>query len=506
MSIQLHDDESQDNETLDSASFIDGDDGYGYAPGSRKRKRLGHQNVLDQQHTMYADALLDYFILSSSEQPSLQPTQAPLPSNTFEVDRPIDDQGHTALHWGAAMGDIQVVRHFLGRHAHAGVRNSRGETPLIRAVLFTNNYERDSMSDLVKLLWNTIKGCDNHGANVLHHIVMTTNSHAKRKCARYYLDVVLTRLADVCTPDEMYHMINCEDRNGDTPLHIAARHGARKCIKALIGRGVRMDIPNARGETADQALSSRSLAHHEFLSSSPVLPQTDLPHVGELVKVSKTSGNHYHSESARSFSQSFEPLVQEKTVQVSLALDSEFQDKDDDLIDSQRVLEKVESERHNVKQALYPLVAQLTSNDDTELRQLQEEESRLKAEGMAFSEQLQHKELHHLVRNHEKQVQGAGGRQHLTNGDCADSQEGETQLDASFKLAMEQTKRRELTVAVIEAQGLAGMSQTGQALKSLVARMVDVPVDQVPVLIPELLEELEQGKLEVGNGPVSLMA
>ena len=404
------------------------------------------------------------------------------------------------------MGDIQVVRHFLGRNARPGARNSRGETPLIRAVLFTNNYEKESMSELVKLLLSTIKDCDNHGANVLHHIVMTTNSHAKRKCARYYLDVVLTKLADICAPDDMYQMINCKDRNGDTPLHIAARHSARKCVKALIGRGARTDILNTTGETADQLLSSRTSVHQEFLSSSPVLPDADLPNGREVVQVSKSSGNHYHTDSARSFSQSFEPLVQEKTVQVSLALDSELRDKDDDLINSQRVLEKVENERHSVKQALYPLVAQSMSENDDELRQLQVEEQRLNAEGMAFSEQLQHKELHQLVRTHEKQAQGVIARQHLTNGDNVDSEEADARLIASLELATEQKRRRKLTAAVVEAQGLAGMSQTGEALKNLVSSMVDVPIDQVPVLIPELLEELEQAKTEVGAGTVAMVA
>ena len=170
------------------------------------------------------------------------------------------------------------------------------------------------------------------------------------------------------------------------------------------------------------------------------------------------------------------------------------------------MLEKVENERHGVKQALYPLVALSMSEAQDELRQLQEEEQRLKVEGMAFSEQLQHKELHQLVRTHEKQAQGVVTRQHLSNGDQIDAEEADALLNASFELASEQTKRRKLTAAVIDAQGLAGMSETGEALKNLVSSMVDVPIDQVPILIPELLEELEQAKTEVGDGAVAMVA
>ena len=520
ISAHLHDEDSQDNNsTIDTASFMDGDDGYGhnFAPGSRKRKRPNHQELLDQQHTMYADALLDYFILSSSEIPTLQTNQAPYPPDNFQVDRPIDDQGHTALHWGAAMGDIEVARHFLDRRANPGARNNRGETPLIRAVLFTNNYEKESMPRLVNLLLNTIRDSDDHGANVLHHIVMTTNSHAKRKCARYYLDVVLNKLAEYCSPSDFNRVLNHQDGQGDTALHIAARHNAKKCVRALQGRGVRGDILNSRGETADHILQSLRSVHQDFVSSSPVLAQNDLPHGQELVKMTNSGPiGHYHTQPARSFSQSFESMAQEKSLQLSLALDSELRDKEEDLADSQRMLEKLENERHSVRQAMFLNFAQSGAENDDEVRALEEEEAELKAEGLALSEQIQHKELHPLVRAEEKRVASEAQRQQTKPGGGGGGGGGssgtlsnadiEEQIRASLDLAAEQSKRRKLTNMVVEAQSSAGMSQTGEALKRLVSSTTAVPPDQVVELVPELLEELEQAKMDFSSADVAVVA
>lgn len=500
-SNQYHEDESQDGSTIDSASFLDGEDGYGHLyHGSRKRKR-GHQDFVDQQHTMYADALLDYFILSSSEVSALQNNTAPLPPDNFQVDRPIDDQGHTAIHWGAAMGDLDVVKHFLNRKASAAVRNNRGETPLIRAVLFTNNYEKETMSRLVGLLVSTIRDHDNHGANVLHHIVMTTNSHAKRKCARYYLEIILAKLTDVCAPHELGRILNYQDHDGDTPLHIAARHNAKKCVRALQGTGVRGDILNHRGETADQILRSQGFIHQNLASSSPVFPHTDLPSGKlEIVKAAKNeSANPYHTQCARSFSQSFEPAVQEKSLQLALALDSEFLEKEDDLADSQRMLERVEKERSSVRQAMFAAFSQTSNDTDEQVSELEEEARRLKAEGLALSEQMQHREIHQLVRTEEKKVpRELHNRANVTNNH-ADHTWMEETWRMALELDSEQQKRRRLTTDVVEAQALAGMSQTGEALKKLVSSSMDIPIDQVTDLVPELLEELEQAKMDVGS-------
>ena len=489
---RLQEEDSQDNMTIDTASFIDGDDGYG--PGSRKRKRPSPQDLVDQQHTMYADALLDYFILSSSEGANIQGNRAPYPPDSFQVDRPIDDQGHTALHWASAMGDMEVVRHFLNRRASMAVRNSRGETPLIRAVLFTNNFEKESMLRLLNLFINTVRDQDDYGANVLHHAVMTTNSAAKRKCARYYLEVILNKLGEVCSPNEFARISNAQDGQGDTPLHIAARHGARKCVRALQGRGVRGDIVNNRGETANQILQNLRTVSQDFLSSSPVLAPADW-NGKEVIKPAKAaSTTHYHTESARSFSQSFETIAQQKSLQISLALDRELRDKADDLAESQKLLEKLEAERGSVRQATFQHMTQVNDQNDEEIKALEFKEARLKAEALGLSEQLQQRELHALVRSEEEPIRASE-----KSGSSDDLGQ---RLQAGLELAAEQRKRRKLTNGLVEAQASAGMSETGETLKKLVSSLTGIEPEQVDDLMPELMDELVQTKVD---GPISAL-
>jgi len=477
---------------------MDGDDGYGhrYPPSSRKRKR-GQQDLMDQQHTIFADALLDYFILSSCDPPSPYPPSPPKIPENFENDRPIDNLRHTALHWAAAMGDIDIVRLFLQRGANTAACNERGETPLIRAVVFTNNYEKDTMMTLVQLLSDTIGNMDRYGATVLHHIAMTTSSQAKRKCARYYLDIILTKLFELPNHD-IRRILNAQDKNGDTALHIAARHNAKKCVRALQGRGANGDIPNRAGETADQIIQSLRAVRQDYFSSSPAQAGFGLTIGNQIGKCTNgESATHYHTEIARSFSQSFEPIVQEKGLQMSLALESESREKDEILREAQVMLARKESERHSVRKETLQLSAQAdASNEEETTQRLQEEYQAAMREGESYSEQLQHKELHNTVRTEEQtlppEVHNAK-KKNMVMGDA----ELEARWRAGLELAVEQNKRRKLTTAVIEAEGSAGMSQTGEALKRLISETMDVPREDVVHMVPDILEELEQSKMDV---------
>lgn len=496
ISTQLHDDDSQDAETIDSASYIDGDDGYGsqYLPGSRKRKR-GQQDLADQQHMVFADALLDYFILSSGEGPSIHPAAAPEIPHTFEVNRPIDDHWHTALHWAVAMGDLHIVRTLVDRGANVGARNKRGETPLVRAVIFTNNFEKETMEELMPHLQSTITSLDNFGATVLHHIMMTTNSRVRRKCALYYLDIILDFLSRRCSHQEFARIINLQDKNGDTALHIAAKYDAKKCVRMLQERGAQGDIHNIQGETADQLLANIRDVRLHLISSSP--PPADFSNTNglDLVKAARSGApaHVYHTEPARSFSTSFDTLAQEKALQIALALERDYKEKEEALEEAQAAVNKAEVERQQVHQATLQLMTETSSSNDDEQALLQHEYATLLTHGQSYSEQLQHRELHRSIREAESNL---AEEAHRKSASAQDDKALEETLRAALELAFEQNKRHKLTRETVEAQGMAGMGATGEALKEMVAMATGVDVREVVGMAPDLLEELKAGKID----------
>ena len=500
LSTQLHDDDSQDADTIDSTSYIDGDEGYGnnYTIASSRKRKRGQPDFADQQHMVFADALLDYFILSSTDGPTMNPAPPPQIPLNFELNRPIDDQWHTALHWAVAMGDMSIVKLLIHRGANTAVRNRRGETPLVRAVVFTNNFEKRSMRELMPMLSDTITNLDHHGASVLHHIVMTTNSRVRRKCALYYLDAVLDALDTTHDNQQLAQILNIQDKGGDTALHIAVRYGAKKCVHALCDRGARGNIVNRKGETADQLLADTQAVDLHLISSSPPIPAFSLTNGHDAVKASRAApSTYYRTEQARSFSQSFDAMTQEKSMQIALALDEESKERDEVLDEAQQAYEKVEQERHEIQQALSHHLAQDVGNDDEQFRQSQEHYEAEKAEAKSYSEQIQHRELHRTVRDEELALPKEA-HFHQPNGVITDDRNVEEQARAAIDLAMEQSKRRKLTTTVVDARASAGMGPHGEAMKRLVSATVGVPIDEVTMdLADDLMEELDGSKIAV---------
>lgn len=256
--------------TLESSSMIAEEDMIPmsqHSNHSRKRKRRVNEittmPISEQEHILYGDQLLDYF-MTVGDAPEATRVQPPVPPANFQVDRPIDDQGNTALHWAAAMGDLDIVRDLLRRGANVHAVSIHEETPLIRAVLFTNNYEKRTMPALVNLLQNNLTSRDWFGATVFHHLAETTRSKGKWKSARYYCEVLLQKLRDTLPQQELDMLLSCQDSNGDTPALVAARNGNFRLTSLfLLHCADAGNLVNKKGETAngiqDQANAQRSM-------------------------------------------------------------------------------------------------------------------------------------------------------------------------------------------------------------------------------------------------------
>ncbi|KAL8883900.1 MAG: hypothetical protein Q9215_007936, partial [Flavoplaca cf. flavocitrina] len=481
ISNQLNDDESMAHSEIGSESFRGEEDGtYGHPPGSRKRKRGPDLSYFEQQHTLYADALLDYFMLSESDR--LHRMEPPQPPHGFVVDKPIDEQGHTALHWGAAMGDIETIRMFINRGAHIDVSNVRGETPLIRAVLFTNNHEKETMPKIVDIFLETIMKRDKYGATVLHHVAMTTKSSSRKRSARYYLNVLLTKLGDILNPQEFAHFLEARDNNGDTAIHIVARHNAKKCVREFQGRGVSFDIPNENGETAAQimhrfhayrvedinAITSSSPGHPTGTihpNNNPLLNSTNAP--SSSFPAAATTF-HYETQSAQSFSTSFGPTINSKALQVTLAMEDELQQMDASLTDATRLVHQTTTELHTVRQKTANLTATTIPNSSEEsTKQLTTEKDHLTAVCESMLELEQYRNLHAEVAARELEQSQS---QTPSSSSASSSDNNETaKLAAAHALAKEQARRRELSRELVQAQAMAGMSEKGEMYKRLIA-------------------------------------
>lgn len=445
-------------------------------------------------------------MLSGSDAPNYD-VDLPLPPPGFQINRHVDNQNHTALHWGAAMGDIAIVNAFIGLGAEMRVRNIRGETPLIRAVIFTNNHERDTMPQLVDILLPTIFEQDHFGGTVFHHAAALTLSHSKRQCARYYLEVLLTKLSEVTTPQEFSNFLNLQDHKGDTALHIVARKAAKKCVRILLSRGVAADIANVKGETVEQILHYSHIGQTDqsaLASSSPVQGKLVPTNGNGPSKIQKSAiipiipaTQHSESQFTQSFRDSFSTALPDKAMQIVLDIEEGFQEKETDLSEATRLLQNVSSELHQVRQQVNALLRNNGHYDDEDDQSLLEEVEALRATNESLFEQQQHKTLHMEVRTEELNLPALAHQDRTkTNGGSTDQGEIDKKVRAARKLAELQSQRMALASAVVDAHETAGMSERGETYKRLISSTMGTSAEEVSAMIPELLEVLETSKMD----------
>ncbi|KAI1816274.1 ANK-repeat protein MBP1 [Poronia punctata] len=493
----MHEDDTPDNVTIASMSYMAEDDRPDlshFSTGHRKRTRDETiQDLTEQQHSVYGDELLDYFLLSRQEEPTFRPEPPP----NFQPDWYIDSEKHSALHWASAMGDVDVIKQLKRFGANLGAQNCRGETPFMRSVHFTNCYEKQTFPAVMKELFDTIGMRDDSGCTVIHHAaIMKSGRVQSQSCCRYYLDSILNRLQETHRAEYVQQLLDTQDNNGNTALHLAAKANARKCVRALLGRGAASDIPNLEGIRADEIIKELNATRNirervPQRSSSPFAPDSQR-HVSFRDALSDSVTKlavPYNSEAANTVQSKITPLVLEKFQDLARNYDDEWKEKMEAENEARRLLGNAQNELAAVRQHIAELEASLEAPEDA--AKAAEDSAVLQSQVLSL---LANQGRYHIQASVEQSLA-------LMNGD-----QGEDSYEDRLKLAHELNellqKQREAEQEYVNALGHSGTGEKIDKYRRLLKQCLDrQDAENLDTNLDDLIDMMEE---EQGEGPLAL--
>ena len=315
-------------------------------------------------HAKYGDIILEYFISDSTSIPSILIS----PPSDFDANMAIDDDGHTALHWACAMGRVRVVKLLLTAGADIFKVNKAGQTPLMRSVMFANNYDVRKFPELYELLHRSTLNIDNFNRTIFHHVVDLAMSKGKTHAARYYMETLLNRLSDF--PQELADIINFQDEDGETALTLAARCRSKRLVKLLLDHGADPKIRNA-----DQKTTEDYILEDERFRYSPVMRGQHLPfknpsgpNTSGLGGLSAYGPRLYHSAAAQQASGKCTQDMTTMLESLAASFDQELAEKERDLSQAHALLANIQTEVQESKRAVAVLQSQAQSLEQEQVQ------------------------------------------------------------------------------------------------------------------------------------------
>jgi transcription factor MBP1 len=440
---------------------------------SRKRKRDSEEGEAD-----FADTMLEYFISETAQIPEVLINPPP----DLNADVEIDDDGHSALHWAAAMGRIRVVKLLLSARADPFKCNKSGQTALMRAVMFANNYDIRKFAELYELLHRTTLNIDNYNRTVFHHIVDLALTKGRIHAARYYMEAALVRLADY--PKELADIIDFQDKEGETALTMAARCRSKRLVKALLDHGANPNIRNKDGKSAEDYI-----VDDERFRSSPTIAARTLFRIGSLDPKTQESAVAVRAgtEISNSITEKFDELL--------VRLDTETKSREKEISQATGILAQLERE----VQATQRAIDELRKRDDESLEArketLAQKETEIKGEIMKeyhlgmlqwlYDEQLREEHLwksnrgltrDNIANSTPKVLKGSSPGEDVTDiANIYANISGETEARAKLcedlrgELVTLEAKMEEMITEYVQNLANAGISEKGNEYQRLIA-------------------------------------
>ena len=493
----------------------------------RKRK---HDDITSRQYqpernhrpiSKYSQDLLDYFVQSKVEE---LPAVLLHPPGDFDVNAPIDDEGHSALHWASAMGRLTVVRILCELQADIYQANNEDQIPLVRSIMFTNNYDSQCFTDLLAYLRPSIVHRNKSGRTVFHQIAIMTSHRSKWNASKYYLEALIKELYGPTHEQltRLKQVLDYQDINGDTAITICARNQARRFCRVLMRARADIRIPNAHGRTAEEYIQEYESQRNQKrllrngiqpstsfnMTSSQVHSQSYQPYQAPItgVQASTTAAfasaqrtnprgfQTYISEAAIRATQKIIQQMTEHLEALATSFDAELVDKEADLTQAKTLLQNMEGEIETSRLALKKMIklfsdidaSAATSEDvvsagESVLAGVRERVESRTTELKMVVERGQARDLASLVREEEQtipidefNVKGLSGEQSQLANELTDLQ----------------AERRGLVDRIVDIYANSGCGEKMVKYRRLIALCIGQRTDQVDGLLEQLYQML----------------
>lgn len=177
------------------------------------------------------------------------PPQLYDPPKNFDTNFQVDEQGHTLLHWAAAMANIQLVKLLLAFNVNVLQCNARGFNSISKLIFYNNCYKAGTFKEILSLLRICLITPDSNGRLPIHYLVeLSVNKSKDPSIIEYYLDSIVENLKQ---EDQSLLMmcLNYQDNMGNTALHLAALNLNMGFYNKLMVLGCSSDVTNFSNET-----------------------------------------------------------------------------------------------------------------------------------------------------------------------------------------------------------------------------------------------------------------
>ncbi|EGV66082.1 transcription factor [Yamadazyma tenuis] len=241
---------------------------------------LSSNEEMKKPKESYAAQLLKFF----SEENGAIPYFVHNPPYDFNINEAIDDEGHTPLHWAASIGNYMMIHLLMSKGANPLVVNNFGLNPLSKLISFNNCFELKNFPKVLDDLEICLINTDINGRTPLHYLCQFSKVPSKYDSLRYYMGMLLGKLTSMNNQSANNKSINLlknvldhQDVNGDTSLHLAAKAGCSRLVKYLLSYNARDDLYNVNQETAKQIIMRDNL-----LASKDSPPHSEPTHIDTI--------------------------------------------------------------------------------------------------------------------------------------------------------------------------------------------------------------------------------